>query len=169
MKNLCCGYRIRESCAGSILKESKTVVGAKVPVIESAESPTKGVVMKWQNGKLKNVLDVWKPDIVILVLGTNYVNAHDELISILKTYNKDLPVIWVGAFDKEIATGRNQLIQKAITGKSNCLLVKSDSILDANGMKATHFFGKTAKKVAEAVVVKFEPFMTKCLSAQKPN
>ncbi|MBC7862425.1 MAG: hypothetical protein IAF38_05575 [Bacteroidia bacterium] len=158
MKNLCCGFRVRQSCAGDSIK-----VKAKIPVLESAEKPTGNSVMKWHNGKLIDVLDTRKPDVIILVLGSNYLNAHEDLMNIIRAYSSSVPVIWIGPFDKATSAGRYELINKAIKDKKNYLLVKSDEIVEANGMKASHFFGKTAKKLSEAVYEKFEPFLTTSL------
>jgi len=159
MKNLCCGYRVRQTCAGDTLVKTKKATGVKVPVLESAEIPTKGIVMKLYSGNILWVMKDWKPDAVILVLGENYLNAHEELLKIIKSYNADIPIVWVGPFDKSNSVGRYKLIEKAINNMPGCFLVKSDSIVSKLGIVPTHFKGTPAKKIAEAVFKQFEPFL----------
>jgi hypothetical protein len=169
MKNLCCGYRVRQSCAGEALVKPKKAKETKIPVLEKAEKPTAGVVMKLYGGNLHSVMNAWKPDVVILVLGSNYLNAHEELLKIIKSYNHNIPVIWVGPFDKSISAGRYTLIEKAIKGNSDCFLVKSDSIVNKLKIEPTHFSGTPAKKIADAVFKKFEPFLITSLEMKELN
>jgi hypothetical protein len=167
MKNQCCGYRVRQSCAGVALVKSKKAKETKIPVLERAEKPTKGIVMKWYNGNLNSVMSDWKPDAVILVLGTNCLNAHDELLKIIRTYKQNIPIIWVGPFDKSNSAGRYDLIEKALKGKSDYLLVKSDSIVNKLGIVPTHFSGDIAKKLAEAIYKQFELFLNVSISSKE--
>ena len=159
MKNLCCGYRVRQSFAGKPLIETKSVWGSKVPVIEGAEAVTNGLVMKSQEGSLGNVLNFWKPQAVILVLGANFINAHEDLLKIIFAYNDSIPLIWIGPFEKNTSAGRYALINKAIKNKPNCFLVRSDEVVEKMGIPASHFFGTTAKKLAENIFEKFSPFL----------
>jgi hypothetical protein len=167
MKNLCCGYRVRQTCAGVALVKSKKTKETQIPILERAEQPTAGVVMKWFGGNLITVMNTWKPDEVILVLGTNYLNAHEELLKIIRSYNNSIPIIWVGPFDSSNSAGRYALIEKALKEKSDCFLVKSDSIVDKLGIVPTHFQGVEAKKIAEAVFKQIEPFLNTSLMVQK--
>ncbi|NVO02304.1 MAG: hypothetical protein HXX09_06335 [Bacteroidetes bacterium] len=159
MKNLCCGYRIRQSFAGKPLIETKSVWGSKVPVIEGAEAVTNGLVMKSQEGSLENVLNFWKPQAVILVLGANFINAHEDLLKIIFAYKDSIPLIWIGPFEKNTSAGRYALINKVIKNKPNCFLVRSDDIVEKMGIPASHFFGTTAKNLAETIFEKFRPFL----------
>lgn len=159
MKNLCCGYRVRQSFASKPLIETKSVWGSKVPVLESAEAVTNGWVMKSQEGSLENVLNFWKPQAVILVLGANWINAHEDLLKIFFACNDSIPLIWIGPFEKNTSAGRYTLINKAIKNKPNCFLVRSDLIVEKMGIPAAHFFGTTAKKLAENIFEKFRPFL----------
>ena len=123
--------------------------------------------MKWYNGNLLSIMDEWKTDAVILVLGTNYLNAHEELLKIIKSYDDKIPIIWVGPFDKSTSTGRYTLIEKSLEEKSNCLLVKSDSIVTKLGIIPNHFYGTPAKNLADAIFTQFEPFLNNALTAEK--
>jgi hypothetical protein len=167
MKNQCCGYKVRQTCAGAALVIAKKTKVSKIPVLESAEKPTSGVVMKWYNGDLLSVMDFWKPDIVILVLGDNYLNAHEELLKMINSYMDNIFLIWVGPFDKSNSTRRYNLIEKSLKDKSGCLLVRSDSIVDKLGIVPAHFQGPSAKKLADAIFTKFEPFLNASLAFDK--
>ena len=167
MKNQCCGYRVRQTCAGDSLIKIKKSKESKVPVLERAEKPTTGVIMKLFNGNLSDVIKAWKADAVIIVLGTNYLNAHEELLKIIKSYNVNIPIIWIGPFDKNTSTGRYALIEKALEGNSNCLLVKSDSIVSKIGIIPNHFYGTDAKKLADAIFKQFEPFLNTSLTIEE--
>jgi len=166
MKNLCCGYRVRQTCAGVALVKTKKGTGTKIPVLESAEKPTNGFVMKKYGGDLLSVMNEWKPDAIILVLGTNYLNAHEELLKMIKSYHESIPIIWVGPFDKNTSAGRYTLIENALKNSPNSLLVKSDSIVSKLRIVPTHFYGAPAKKIAEAIFVQFEPFLNTTLTIE---
>jgi hypothetical protein len=167
MKNQCCGYRVRQTCAGVALVKSKKTKETKIPILERAEQPTPGLVMKWYGGNLFSVLNTWKPDAVILVLGTNYLNAHEDLLKILESGNKNIPLIWVGPFDKSNSAGRYTLIEKAILNeKPDCFLVKSDSIVNKLGLIPTHFAGSEAKKLADAIFNQINPYLNTILTSK---
>jgi len=167
MKNQCCGYRVRQTCAGVALVKSKKTKEIKIPVLERSEKPTGGIVMKGYSGNLLSVMNTWKPDAVILVLGTNYLNAHEELLTIIRSYNDNIPIIWVGPFDKSTSTGRYTLIEKALKEKPNCLLIQSDSIVNKLGIVPNHFYGTPAIKLADAIFAEFAPFLDSALTAEK--
>jgi len=167
MKNLCCGYRVRQTCAGVALVKTKKTKETKVPVLERAEKPTAGIVMKWYGGNLISVMEAWQTDAVILVLGANNLNAHEQLLNIIKSYKDNIPLIWVGPFDKSSSNGKYALIDIALKEKSNCLLVKSDSIVNKLGITPNHFYGIPAKKLAEAIYIQFEPFLNMYLTNEK--
>jgi hypothetical protein len=158
---------VRQTCAGVALVKSKKTKETKVPILERAEKPAAGLVMKWYGGNLLSVMNTWKPNAVILVLGENYLNAHEELLKMIKSYNRNIPIIWVGPFDKSNSTIRYTLIERALKEKSDCLLVKSDSIVNKLGIVPAHFYGTTAKKLAEAIFAQFEPFLNSSFTIEK--
>jgi hypothetical protein len=159
MRNLCCGYRVRQSFAGDTLKMSKTGKIPKVPVIESAERPTQAFVMKNFDGNLQLIMDAYKTDAVVLVMGENYLNAHEELLQLLKAKSWQLPIIWVGPFDSGTSTKRYNLIKNALNNVPHSILIQSDSIANNLKIAPAHFYGLSAKKLAESVFRHFEPFL----------
>ncbi len=166
MQNKCCGYRIRKTNAGDSLllnKKSKTI---KVPVLESGEKPTAGFVMKMYQGKLTLLLEDFKPDAVMLVLGENYLNAHDELLKMIDSYHKNIPLVWIGPFDKNNSGKRYLLIEEALKNRQNSLLVRSFELVGKLKITATHFYGIQAKKIVEGIYEQFSPFLENFFSAQ---
>jgi len=159
MQNSCCGYRVRQSCAGINLVKTKKITEVKIPLLERAEKPTKRVVMDLYGGDLLSVMNVYKPLAVILVLGTNKLNAHEELLTLIKSYDNNIPIVWIGPFNKKSSKGRYTLIKKALKNQSNCMLVHSDSLVKKLGLSPTHFYGTNAKKLAKSVFVQFNSFL----------
>jgi hypothetical protein len=154
LDNKCCGYRVRESCAGSTVEEK-----AKIPVLERAEKPTTKPILHNWGGTLPSLLNNWKPDAIIIVLGSNWINAHTELVAAIKKYKTSVPFIWVGPFSKAKSESRYVEITKAMKNEPSGLLIHADEILPAEKQHLTHFAGKTAQKLAEGVVEKFQPFL----------
>lgn len=159
MKNSCCGYRVRQSNANMDLEKTKKIIEVKIPILEKAERPTGSIVMNQFGGDLQTIMDVYKPLAIILVLGTNHINAHEELLTLIKSYDNNIPIVWIGPFDKKTSTGRYALIKEALKSQSNCMLVQSDSIVKKLGLTPTHFYGTEAKKLAKEVFAQFEPFL----------
>jgi hypothetical protein len=166
MQNQCCGYRVRVTNAGDSLLQNKKSKTVKVPVLESADKPTAGFVMKMYQGKLDLLLEQYKPDAVILVMGENYLNAHDELLKIIDTYNKNIPLVWIGPFDKNNSTKRYNLIEEALKDRQNSLLVRSFEVLGRLNITATHFYGIQTKKIADGIYEQFAPFLEEYFSDQ---
>jgi hypothetical protein len=153
MQNLCCGYRVRESCAGTVIPEK-----GNVPVLERAEKPT-GYILKNYSASLKNVLCGWQPDAIIIVLGSNWLNAHQQLLDTIKTFDSLTPVIWVGPFDKREKDGRYTAIETAMKNYRQATLIKGCELLGTKVEKVTHFSGKKAKTLASSIIEKSEPFI----------
>lgn len=166
MKNKCCGYRVRQSCAGVPLVKTKRITEVKIPILERAEKPTSGTVMNLYGGDLNFIMDIYKPDAIILILGTNNINAHEELLEIIKSYDKYNPVIWIGPFNKKTSAKRYTSIDNALKNHSDYLLVKSDTIVSNLGIKPSHFYGTEAKKLAKALFKQFEPFLLSSLASK---
>ncbi|MDF1549037.1 MAG: hypothetical protein P1P88_14530 [Bacteroidales bacterium] len=159
MKNSCCGYRVRQSNTNIELEKAKKNTEIKIPILEKSEKATNCTVMGQYEGNLLSIMNVYKPLAVILVLGTNYLNAHDELLALIKSYDNNIPIVWIGPFDKKTSTGRYTLIKEALKNQTNCMLVPSDSIVDKLGLTPDHFYGTEAKKLAKVISAQFRPFL----------
>jgi hypothetical protein len=159
MKNSCCGYRIRQTCAGVDLVKTQKITEVKIPILERAERPTNKIIMNLYGGDLNAILEVYHPLAVILVLGANKINAHKELLAIIKSYDANIPIIWIGPFDEKTSAERYTLIKKALKNQSNCMLVQSDSIVKKLKITPEHFYGTEAKKLAKAIFTEFKLFL----------
>ena len=159
MKNSCCGYRVRQSNVNIDLVKTKKITEVEIPILEKAEKPTNSIVMGQYGGNLLTIMNVYEPLSVILVLGTNNLNAHEELLALIKSYDNNIPIVWIGPFDKKTSTGRYNLIKEALKNQSNCMLVQSDAVVKKLGLTPTHFYDTDAKKLAKAIFVQFKPFL----------
>jgi hypothetical protein len=158
LRSTCCGYRVRYTCPESKLKEKEWI-----PVLESSEDASDRPICQVYGSTLSLVLQKFKPDLVVIALGSNYYNAHSELLSLLETYRADLPFIWIGPYNRVNADLRYNAIDDALAYHRHGILVRSDDILGADTLTQTHFVGRTAKYWAHTVVERMKPFMDSTL------
>ncbi len=155
LKNFCCGYKIRYSCAG--LGENNE--GSEVEILEKSSSGTNGLVGKTWKGKLPALMSYWMPDLVIFSLGSNNVNSHQDLVDIVRAYYEALPIIWIGPFKRKGNDDRYKLIEKTVKANDNMHLVRSDDILGHDTITMMHYYGKTAQKWANKVTERMNPIL----------
>ncbi|NJO88126.1 MAG: hypothetical protein HC831_03535 [Chloroflexia bacterium] len=141
----------------------------EIPILEKAEGPTKKVVMQLYGGDLLSIMNVYRPLAIILVLGENKINAHEELLRLIKSYDVNIPIVWIGPFNSKISTGRYASIKKALKNQQNCMLVQSDSIVDKLKLTPEHFYGNDAKKLAKAIYKQFEVFLDNAICHDNKN
>lgn len=158
LRSTCCGYRVRYTCPESKLKEKDWI-----PVLESSEDAEDRTICKVYGSTLLMVLQKFKPDLVIIALGSNYYNAHGELLRILETYKYNIPFVWVGPYNRVNADIRYDAIYDALAYRPNGILVRSDDILGSDTLTQKHFVGKTAKMWAHTVVERMKPFIDSTL------
>lgn len=150
MRNLCCGYAIRESKYNEKISSFD-----KIRKIEGSDRHSGETVGKFFRGKLENVLNIFDPNIVIIALGHNNINDHQNLINIIRTYNSQVKIIWIAPF-------RNKLIQrqlfdiKQVASKNNVFLVRSDDILGSDNETCAHYFGWIAQNWASKVIERLQ-------------
>jgi len=154
LRSTCCGYRVRYTCPESKLKEKEWI-----PVLESGEDSEDRLICRVYGSSLYLVLQKFKPDLVIIALGSNYYNAHYELIRILENYKSEIPIVWVGPYNRKNADLRYSAIERVMENKPNGLLVRSDDILGSDTLTQKHFVGKTARFWAHTVVDRMMPFI----------
>jgi hypothetical protein len=158
LRSTCCGYRVRYTCPESKLKEKDWI-----PVLESSEDAEDRTICKVYGSTLLMVLQKFKPDVVIIALGSNYYNAHGELLRIIETYKINIPFVWVGPYNRVNADMRYDAIYDALAYHNNGILVRSDDILGSDTLTQKHFVGKTAKMWAHTVVDRMMPFLDSTL------
>lgn len=154
MINFCCGYKVRMTCFTDQICQQCTI-----PIFERANTVTQKPILRNVGSKLIQVLHFWKPDAVIIALGSNYTNAHQELLSILYEFNPQMPYVWVGPFKRKNVAARYQAIERGMAVNPNGFLVRSDDIVGHDTLTSAHFTGKTAKTWAHEVVNRLEPFL----------
>lgn len=161
LKNFCCGYKIRYSCAGLSEDESKK---NEVMIIEKSSTGTNTLIGKTWKGKLPVLIDNWKPDLVVFSLGSNNVNSHQSLVDIIRSYQASIPIVWIGPFKRKGNSERYKLIEKTIKDNENIHLVRSDDILGHDTITMAHYYGKTAQKWANKVTDRMKPILTTVLN-----
>jgi hypothetical protein len=154
LRSTCCGYRVRYTCPESKLKDKEWI-----PTLESCEDSEDRLICKVYGSTLAMVLQKFKPDLVIIALGSNYYNAHGELLRIIETYKINIPFVWVGPYNRVNADMRYDAIYDALAYRNNGILVRSDDILGSDTLTQKHFVGKTAKMWAHTVVDRMMPFI----------
>jgi hypothetical protein len=154
LRSTCCGYRVRYTCPESKLKEKDWI-----PVLESSEDASDRSICRVYGSTLDMVLQKFKPDLIIIALGSNYYNAHFELMRIVENYKINLPFVWVGPYNRQNVDIRYSAIEKVMENRSNGILVRSDDILGSDTLTQKHFVGKTARYWAYTVVERMKPFI----------
>lgn len=157
LQNKCCGYKVRVSTAGEVISDKG------IRVLERMEKPTSGVILKDYAGSLDTLLARWKPDAVVIALGSNYINAHQELIDHLEKYQPNIPFVWVGPFKRKNVEVRYQAITRVMKDNPQGFLVRSDDIVGHDTLSSAHFVGKTAQKWAYTVAERMVPYLDKKL------
>lgn len=160
MTNFCCGYKVRMTCCTDQICQQCTI-----PIFERSNIVTQKPILRNVGSKLIQVLNFWQPDVVIIALGSNYSNAHQELLSILYGFNSQMPYVWVGPFRRMNVAARYQAIEKGMATNPNGFLVRSDDIVGHDTITSAHFTGKTARAWAYTVVERMEPFLQQKLFA----
>lgn len=154
MTNFCCGYKVRMTCSTDQICQQ-----CIIPIVEMAHVATQKPILPNVGSKLIQVLRYWRPDAVIIALGSNFTNAHQELLTILYVFNPKMPYVWVGPFKRMNVAMRYQAIEKGMAANPNGFLVRSDDIVGHDTLTTAHFTGNTAKKWAFEVVNRLEPFL----------
>lgn len=158
LRNLACGYRIRESFV------SDGATGAVTVLSEAKKAEKELVGKKLYGGYLSGVLNVWKPDLTIIALGSNWINAHGELMDTLRAYRTTMPVVWIGPFLRQGFKVRLKEIRKVIDKDIHGVFIRSDDIVGHDTISTTHFYGKEAKNWAYQIAARIEPHLEKMLS-----
>ncbi|MCG9912085.1 MAG: SGNH/GDSL hydrolase family protein [Flavobacteriales bacterium] len=153
LKNHCCGYKIRETCSGEIINPK-----TKIRTVEKSNSLTNEVIGKAYKGQLKNIICDKKPDYVVICLGNNYVNDHQNLVNTIKENHPVSRIIWVGPYLRRNFTPRIKAIEQVVL-KNDIFLVRSDDILGHDTLSSAHFYGKTAQNWANKVIDRMRPVL----------
>lgn len=159
LKNFCCGYKIRYSCVGSEPNDHNQKHQSGVQILEKSSTGNNGLIGKPWKGKLSLMMSYWMPDIVVFSLGSNNVNAHQQLVDMIRSYSPDIPIIWIGPFKRKGNDDRYKLIEKTVKDNPLVHLVRSDDIIGHDTITMAHYYGKTAMKWANKVTDRMKPIL----------
>lgn len=154
MRAFCCGAKIRESCWFDSIPDN-----VLIPVTEKIDGGTNGVVGKFFKGKLSNYIQHYEPDFVIVALGSNYTNAHEELVEILQEGNPLREIIWVGPMRRANIEARLYAINLVLKKHPNIRFVPSEDIVGHDTISSIHYAGKTARYWAKTVVKRMDFYL----------
>ena len=154
MKNFCCGYKVRESCWFDSIPETE-----KIRVMEKSDGSTNVVVGKPFKGKLGNLLKHYEPDIVVVALGSNNTNAHEELVQMIWKDNPARKIIWVGPIRRANIEERLYPIDMVLRKHPDIDFVSCEDIIGHDTVTSAHYFGKPARNWAKKVVGRMQPFL----------
>jgi hypothetical protein len=153
MTNSCCGYAIRESIHDEVIPKNKKIRYLEYNAVQSDD-----VVSKKHDGRLSKILADFKPDIVLIALGNNFVNDHQGLIDIIRSYSVDTEIVWVGPMRRTKLGMRVKAIQNAVD-KNDIYFVRSDDVVGHDTITTTHFYGNEARVWANTIFSRIEPLL----------
>lgn len=154
MRGFCCGYKIRESCWFDSIPEK-----SRIPVTEEGYGASNQIVGKFFKGKLSAYIAHYDPEIIIIALGSNYTNAHEELMSIIQKDDTDRKIIWVGPMRRSNIEMRLLAINQLIKKYPEINFVHSEDIIGHDTITSAHYAGKPAKRWADEVINRMEKFI----------
>lgn len=152
LKNHCCGYKFRESCRGE-----KLAKGQKIRVLEEGRGADGRLILRGFHSLLGELLQAYRPEVVVVALGSNNVNAHGDLLRLIKRHTPAARIAWVGPFLRIGLKQRLRAIQAAVKREPSAILIRCDDILGHDTLKTAHFSGAIARKWAAAVVERLKP------------
>lgn len=153
MKNFCCGYKIRVSKKDEIIPDK-----SKIRTLEHVRIYTNEIVFKSYEGRLANYIKASQPAYVLIALGSNLTNAHQNLVEIIRGQSPQTQIIWVGPFKRERFNERIDPIIK-VTSKYKIPLIRSDDIVGNDTLKTAHFYGRTASNWAIKIGERLKPHL----------
>jgi hypothetical protein len=155
MKNMCCGYKIRSTC-------SNTPIGtkSKIPTLEFSNLKTDEIVAKFASGNLEQLVKITQPDVVIIALGSNFSNAHKDLVQKIINEKSDVAIMWIGPFLRKSFEPRMSAINKTIKEYNQICLFRSDDFIGHDTIGSYHFYGRKAKIWAETIIERMNPYLS---------
>jgi hypothetical protein len=159
MRNLCCGYAIRETFYNETVPSPD-----KIRIIEGNNNLTGEIIGKNYKGKLQEIVERFDPNIVVIALGHNNINDHQNLVNIIRTAGNSSQIIWVAPF-RNRSIHRQLADIKQVVSKNNLLLIRSDDILGSDSATCVHFYGRIAQNWALNIVQRMQPFISTATSS----
>jgi len=144
MTNLCCGYTIR-----------KSVGSGKIKILENAEDKAGETVGEAYHGNLSKIIAAFKPAAVLIVLGTNQVDAHGDLIELIREQAPDAVIAWAGPPLLSTSAKIYKKLSKALGPlEPPVQLIHCENFqgLGDPNLTMVHYGGKTAAKFATDII-----------------
>lgn len=155
MRNNCCGYKIRESYWNEDISGKKPI-----RVIESCNYLSEELIGKKYKGRIQNVLKQYDPHVIVIALGHNYINDHQNLVNLIYSYNQNIEIVWVAPFKNRYIDRQMYSIQQVV--KNNpVFLVRSDDIIGSDTAVCAHYSGRAVTNWATKVVERMQPVLKK--------
>jgi hypothetical protein len=157
LRNNCCGFAIRESFHDENISPDK-----RIRRVEADNTLTGELIGKKYHGKIENVLQAFDPHLTVIALGRNNINAHQQLVNILRLYNVQMVIIWVSPY-------RNMFIHRQLHDIENVVMknglfhIRSDDILGTDTTGSAHFYGKKGENWARKIFERIQPVIVQAI------
>jgi len=159
MRNNCCGYTIRESFHDELIPKN-----GRLRRIEGSNTLSGELVGKPFGGRVEKVVEHIDPHILIIALGHNYINDHQNLIDLIFSYNPNITVVWVAPFRNRQINRQLHDINKVVK-QNSIFLIRSDDIIGSDTAGCAHFYGRAAQNWADKVAERMQPIIQKGMLA----
>ena len=154
LRNFCCGFMIRAEKPGEPLvnefmkRESFTYIQTDTNILAQYHS------------NIDSVLSRFKPDEVIIALGSNMIDAHQDLVTRIHRYAPDSKIFWVGPYARKNMNYRiREIMEVCADPFNNCVFIHSDDLVGNANLESWHFEGKQARTWADSICVRLQKAM----------
>ncbi len=154
LTNHCCGYKIRRTWVGDVFEEREHVRRIEM----SSVGDQAGVGLDW-NYRLDSMVAYWQPEIVLIALGSNRIDAHEDLIELIRRPSPQARIVWLSPFNRLGLEIRLKSIERCINGKSYCTMVRMDDLAGHDTLLTFHLGSYSAQKVAIKSVERVLPML----------
>lgn len=152
LSNFCCGHVVRHVMPGDTLNAQ-----GRVNWIDGNYALTGQLILPQYHSQLDSVLKDFSPDAVIIELGNNMINAHQQLLDRIHAYGPNMTIFWVGPYARQFARYRISEIKKVCVPFLNrCLYLRSDDLIGHDSLVTAHFGGKQAQVWADSIAARFD-------------
>jgi len=152
LKNFCCGYKVRESCINEVFGKNQ-----KIRIIEAVPDGEKKNILKGFSSSTGKILEAYRPSHIFIVLGSNYINAHQELIQLIRNHTPSAKIYWIAPFNRLGFDKRIRLIEYVTKNESNTYVIRTDDAFGNDTIKTYHYCCQMSKNWASLVMERIRP------------
>lgn len=147
LTNFCCGFMVRHAKPGDSLDKH-----GKFPWQAGSYVITNERILEQYKSRLDTILKQYKPHVIVIELGSNLVNAHQQLLRLIHTHAPNAAVYWIGSYARAMGDYRLHEIEKVCFPLYNrCMLVRCDDVVGSKTLLTYHFTGEDATRWADSV------------------